>query len=422
MQNLIDINSRIKYGGMIRDIFLKDKKQIFKFEKFNNIRILYTLKEKIEYYIKNHLGSIGGSIDAEAYKLEPKTGYKLALKFCPLTKAEMMHVMDMDYKVWKELEILKIIYGLLQINISPNLPIIYFYFICNNMHKNDYNNPNIKKFYNNRKIRKTIKDSLTDENDTKAHILNRMIKKKDYGMNSLCIANELCDMTIKDILNEKYVDKIDDFMFKSFMFQIISGIYSYVKHGNIAHFDLHGNNILISEITPDRYWAYKINNKVYYVYNYGYLLKVWDFGRSYIINKDSNEVIITQLKSQMIRFMDKLFEEDPELKTDMYTTITSENIHLICFCFDLWRITTYILTKLYKNEYLSYKYADTIKLLKSIEKICTRNWIYGLVNRNITNTLDQLVDSILNKYFTSYKKANVKVDKSNCINKKYYES
>lgn len=417
MNNLIDINTRIQYANLIRNIFLKDNKHIFTHKNFNNITILYTSKHYFNKYIINHLGTIGGSIDAEAYKLEPKNGYPLAIKFCPLTKIELTHMMNIEFKVWKELEILKILYGLLQQNISPNLPIIYFYCICSNMAKNDYSNPNIKKFYNNKNIRISIKDNIIDEK--KAYILNRMNKKKDYGMNSLCIINELCDTTIKDILNDKHETHIDDFIFKSFIFQIISGIYTYIKYGNIVHFDLHGGNILISKIKPDKYWVYNINNNIYYLYNYGYILKIWDFGRSYIIGKDSNEIIITQLKSQMIRFMDKIFDEDVKLKTDMYITITNNNIHFICFCFDLWRITSYILSKLNKTELLSYQYSNTIKLLDNIRKKCLYNWIYSLVNRQITNTLEHFVDSLLHKYFKDYTD-NKNIDKSNIINKKHY--
>jgi hypothetical protein len=419
MNKLIDTYQRIKYGTSIRDLFVKKHESIFKSHKFKNIKILYTTKDKIQRYIKNHLGQVGGSIDAEAYNLEFKKGYNLAIKFCPLTKTEVTKMMNINYKVWKELDILKTLYELLQNYISPNLPLIYLYFICHNMEKDDYNNPNIKKFYNNQNIRKSIKTNIIDENESKAHVLSRMNKKKDYGMSSLCIINELCDTTIKDILNEKNVDKIDDCTFKSFMFQIISGIYAYIKHGHIAHFDLHGGNVLVSNVKPDKYWYYIINNQTYYVYNYGYLLKIWDFGRSYLLNKDPKEIIITQLKSQMIRFMEKIFKEDPELKKDMYNIITEENIDLICFCFDLWRITTYILSKLLKNEYLAYKYSDTIKLLKNIQKKCLYNWIGSLVNRNISNTLDQFINSLLDKYFSSYKK---NVDKSNWINKTPYIS
>ena len=62
-------------------------------------------------------------------------------------------------------------------------------------------------------------------------------------------------------------------MFHSFIFQILSGIYSIHKICNICHFDLHGGNILISNIEANGYWLYSINNNDYYIPNYGYILK-----------------------------------------------------------------------------------------------------------------------------------------------------
>lgn len=417
MNNLITILKRLKYAKEIRDYFI-NQSNIFIYKKFENIYLLYSTKQDFEKYIVNHLGTIGGSVDAEAYKLEPKKGYKLALKICPLTKIEIIKIMNTQYRIWRELHILKEIYQLVKNHISPNLPIIYFYFICKNMKKSDYENPNIKKIYNNNNIRNDIKDTIKSATETKALLLDKMIKRKDYGTNSLCIVNELCDTTIKDLLmNNKLIDKIDDTIFQSFIFQIISGIYASVKHGNIAHFDLHGGNILISYVTPDNYWQYNINNKNYFIYNYGYILKIWDFGRSYIIGKDTDNIIITQLKAQMNRFMEQLFIEDPKLKEDMYKILNTENLHLICFCFDLWRIVSYILSKIQKNDFLLYKFTNTIKLLEKIKQKCLYNWIYALVNRNINNTIDGFMDYLLDKYFKNYTK-----EQNNIINNIIYKS
>ena len=416
MKNLVTILKRLKYAKEIRDYFINHS-DIFIYKKFEQIYLLYSTKQDFEKYIVNHLGTIGGSVDAEAYKLEPKKGYKLALKICPLTKIEMIKIMNTQYRIWRELHILKEIYKLIKNHLSPNLPIIYFYFICKNMKKNDYENPNIKKIYNNNNIRNDIKETIKSENETKAILLDKMIKRKDYGTNSLCIVNELCNTTIKDLLmNSNLIDKIDDNIFKSFIFQIISGIYTYTKHGNIAHFDLHGGNILISYVQPDNYWHYNINNKDYYIYNYGYILKIWDFGRSYIINNDNTNIIITQLKAQMNRFMEQLFVEDPKLKEDMYKILNTENLYLICFCFDLWRIISYILSKIQKNDFLLYKFTETIKLLEKIKQKCIYNWIYALVNRNINNTIEDFTDYLLNKYFKNYT-----IPQTNIINNIIYK-
>ena len=86
--------------------------------------------------------------------------------------------MDLSYKSWKELYILKMIYNLIKNHNCPNVPIIYMYFVCKDCCKNDYLNPNIKKYYNNLKIRKELENNKeTDICD----ILKRMEKKRIWN-------------------------------------------------------------------------------------------------------------------------------------------------------------------------------------------------------------------------------------------------
>ena len=98
-------------------------------------------------------------------------------------------------------------------------------------------------------------------------------------------------------------------MFHSFIFQILSGIYSIHKLCNICHFDLHGGNILISNIEANGYWLYSINNNDYYIPNYGYILKIWDFGRSMILNTDDFIDICSQIIHQCKRFYKEHFKK-----------------------------------------------------------------------------------------------------------------
>ena len=167
---------------------------------------------------------------------------------------------------------------------------------------NDYLNPNIIKYYNNLTIRKKIQEDKSQKD-----ILKRMEKKKGFGTNSLCILNELCDSSLKDILTNNYIENINDTMFHSFIFQILSGIYSIHKICNICHFDLHGGNILISNILSNGYWLYSINNNDYYIPNYGYILKIWDFGRSMILYTDDFVDICSQIIHQCKRFYKERF-------------------------------------------------------------------------------------------------------------------
>lgn len=181
LQYLVNISSRKKYASMIREAFLSLFRDNFKTKKYNDLIILYiqAFKQHFNKYIVCHLGEVGGSVDAEAYKFAIKINNNnlyCAVKLIPLVNSESSKIMDLSYKSWKELYILKMIYNLIKNHNCPNVPIIYMYFVCKDCCKNDYLNPNIKKYYNNLKIRKELENNKeTDICD----ILKRMEKKKD---------------------------------------------------------------------------------------------------------------------------------------------------------------------------------------------------------------------------------------------------
>ena len=180
LKYLVNISSRKKYALMIRESFLNLFKNKFKKMKHDELIILYIKSFKLHFsdYILSHLGEIGGSVDAEAYKFMIKIKDKqlyCALKLIPLINSESSKIMDLNYKSWKELYILKMIYYLIKNHNCPNVPIIYLYFICTNCKINDYLNPNILKYYNNLTIRKKIE---TDK--SKNDIFKKMEKKKRF--------------------------------------------------------------------------------------------------------------------------------------------------------------------------------------------------------------------------------------------------
>ena len=153
LKYLVNISSRKKYALMIRESFLNLFKNKFKKMKHDELIILYikSFKQHFSDYILSHLGEIGGSVDAEAYKFVVKIKDKqlfCALKLIPLINSESSKIMDLNYKSWKELYILKMIYNLIKNHNCPNVPIIYLYFICTNCKSDDYLNPNIIKYYN----------------------------------------------------------------------------------------------------------------------------------------------------------------------------------------------------------------------------------------------------------------------------------
>ena len=413
---LVNISSRKKYASMIRDCFLNTFKEVFKKVKHKDLIILYikSFKKNFQDNIVCHLGEVGGSVDAEAYKFSIKIKNKnllCALKLIPLVHSESSKIMDLNYKSWKELYILKMVYNLIKNHNCPNVPIIYLYFVCNNCSNTDYLNPNIIKYYNNLNIRKSL-----ENNKSKEDILKKMEKKKGFGTSALCILNELCDSSLKDIIGCNYIEKINDNMFHSFIFQIISGIYSIHKISNICHFDLHGGNILISNIESNGYWLYQINGNDFYIPNYGYILKIWDFGRSMIIKYDDFNDICAQIIHQAKRFFKDIFKKNPKLEKKIYKNLNIDNIKIILFAFDIWRIISYLYSKFKKESYYELKFKITLELLSTIKKDCENNWIHLLIDNNeITNTPELFMNYLLNKYFSIYVKK-----KNNLINKNKY--
>ena len=416
LKYLVNISSRKKYAIMIRESFLNLFKSKFKKLKHDELIILYikSFKKHFKNHIMGHLGEVGGSVDAEAYKFCIKINNQdlyCALKLIPLINNESNKIMDLHFKSWKELYILKMIYNLIKNHNCPNVPIIYLYFICSECKSCDYLNPNILKYYNNLSIRKNL-----EKNKEKQDIYKKMENKKGFGNNALCILNELCDSSLKDILNNNYIEDINDTMLHSFIFQILCGIFSIHKLAHICHFDLHGGNILISNIKNEGYWLYSINNNDYYIPNYGYILKIWDFGRSMLMDIDKIDDLKNQIIHQAKRFFKDIFKKNPKLDKKVFKKLNKSNLKIILFAFDLWRIVSYLYSKIKKDDYLTLKFEKTLDLLSRIKKDCENNWIHILVNcEEVSNTPEIFMNYLLNKYFKLYT-----TSQNILINKKKY--
>ena len=74
--------------------------------------------------------------------------------------------------------------------------------------------------------------------------------------------------------NYKKVYKI----FKSMIFQIMTGLFVLNKKLNIYHYDIKLENILYKKINKHTIFEYNFNNKKYYVPTYGYIFMISDFG------------------------------------------------------------------------------------------------------------------------------------------------
>ena len=97
-------------------------------------------------------------------------------------------------------------------------------------------------------------------------------------------------------------------MFRSFIFQIIAGVCSIYEISTFVIL-IYTVVILISNIEANGYWLYSINSNDYYIPNHGFILKIWDFGRSMIINTDEFSDICNQIIHQCKRFYKDAFKK-----------------------------------------------------------------------------------------------------------------
>ena len=177
----------------------------------------------------------------------------IAVKIIPLSYNDRMNIYDTRYQVWRELKTLDLVSDLVYRRIIPNMPLVYSHYVCNFC---QYENENI--------IGKN----------------NKMC---------LLILNELSDIDLKhwiiEISKKKLkTEELENIWYNVF-FQIWAAIFCIQKHYQLIHNDLHWSNILVDYIDTKGYWIYIIDNIKYYVPNKGFLLKLWDFGKSFSVTQ-----------------------------------------------------------------------------------------------------------------------------------------
>lgn len=65
-------------------------------------------------------------------------------------------------------------------------------------------------------------------------------------------------------------------------FQLMVAIHTLQDRFKLTHLDLHGQNILVREVSKGGYWLYEIGSTKYYVPNLGFILYVSDFGHAWV--------------------------------------------------------------------------------------------------------------------------------------------
>jgi len=105
-----------------------------------------------------------------------------------------------------------------------------------------------------------------------------------YSKSSLLMINESADYDLYNwIAKFATTQKLDSLM--SMFAQLIFGIAS-LHSLYIVHADLHAANILVSKTNTmeNNVYLYSVGGKNYYIPYFGFLFKLWDFGRSIIVN------------------------------------------------------------------------------------------------------------------------------------------
>lgn len=225
---------------------IKKKGEIVCLNKNGNINLLNFMNNKVM------LTKVNKFSDVFRLNINIKNKLKIApfitIKVIPLSYKDRENMYNPRYPVWRELQILKIVSKLSKKRISPNLPLIYNYYICNSC---NYINPNLRNVTD--KICLLV---LSEYNkyDFRTWLINLSKKKK----------------TVTELENIWY----------NIIFQIVSVLYLLYKLYRLVHLDLHWGNLLVQTHAKGGYWTYRINGINYYLPNLGFTIKLWDFGKS----------------------------------------------------------------------------------------------------------------------------------------------
>ena len=242
----IGINERLVISQFLKqklNKIIKNKDNMVCINDYGDINLLNFFKDK------QKIGSIGKYGDV--YKLSvpiSNINIDISIKIVPLSYQSKVNIYNTKYPIWREIKALELVSNLIKKRICPNVPLLYDFYICNYC---NYENPEIDNQKN-----KTCVLILNELSDTD---LRRWILLKS-----------------KQTLNVNYIVN----MWYNLFFQIFSGLYSIFKYYQLIHNDLHWGNILVSNHKKGGYWIYEINKIKFYIPNLGFIMKLWDFGKS----------------------------------------------------------------------------------------------------------------------------------------------
>lgn len=350
---------------------------------------------------------------------------KVIIKVIPLKNNLISKPDNNLFETFNELKLLKLNNELINRNICPFFIKVYNYF-TSKMKQDYYENPNIKKyFYNHKKIKKLkskislLKKALVNINTSESYrqyksiLKTNLLKKKkvlhdlksefkNFGKKGLFIIMEFGEFNLKDYFQNKII--YDDIVYQ-LVFQILVACYSQSKFNKIVHFDLHGSNILINETNIIDYnyanYSFLIDNKKYTTNNLGLEIKLIDYGRSFILNKENKVTIYKKLIKQGERFFPKKFTTNNNKKI-LHNLKTIPLLSNYIYSFDIWRISSYLLILL-KSLNLDTDLSKSNRLLKKIKSETEKKWIDELINpssKKISKNYNQNEELLENLFYT----------------------
>jgi hypothetical protein len=209
--------------------------------------IMQDTDNKLNKYIKikKKIGSGDwGNVFSGCLKSDFFCKRKFAIKMSRITDSDFENPYSDTSFSWNEIWILKdIITPIIENNICPNLPLYMDTFLCN-------------------------KCDFIYKGKQKVHP---------------CITN-IVELASGDLKKYFSLPTISDDQLYSALFQIMAGLHALQMVGQIFINDIKAANILYYDVKPGGYWHYKINNKHFYVPNYGHMFILNDFGVSKLYN------------------------------------------------------------------------------------------------------------------------------------------
>jgi serine/threonine protein kinase len=219
-------------------------------------------------------GRIGSdSMFGEVYKVITKKSHiPFALKLIPVSANPRTRYEWTVKEVFNESRILAHMIGILERNQSPNVPLSYGLYVCN-----------------------------------QCKYQNKNLIRHDAPNKCAIVATELANTDISHWRRSMRSGE----EWKSYIFQVLHGLAAAENAIGMVHNDLHLGNVLVTEVKKGGYWHYRFilhtsggRKEVYdyYVKNTGQQWKIWDFGQSDMHPRPFNKAILKKMFYKDVKY------------------------------------------------------------------------------------------------------------------------